>query len=127
MAKTDTILRCKNCDTEYPKWQGKCDSCDTWNSLVEVRVEKKAGITRSKSKSNAIPLRKVEQETLRILDPKLEELKQVLGKGFILGSAVLIGGEPGIGKSTLALQVAQIIAAQGEKVLYISGEESLPQ
>lgn len=132
MAKFKTIYICSNCATEYPKWQGKCDACGEWGSLVEEVVErtaakKAAQATRKAATSSRQPrpLSEIDDIRERRLVTPDEELNRVLGSGIVEGSVVLLGGEPGIGKSTLMLQVA--LQIQGKKVLYVSGEESEKQ
>ncbi len=132
MAKFKTIYICSNCATEYPKWQGKCDACGEWNSLVEEVVEKTAAkkaarVQRQVATSSRQPRPLGEIDDIReqrLVTPD-EELNRVLGGGIVEGSVVLLGGEPGIGKSTLLLQVA--LQVTGKKVLYVSGEESEKQ
>jgi DNA repair protein RadA/Sms len=130
VAKVKKAFFCKNCGYESPKWLGKCPSCGEWNTFVEELIQKEVGggwsPTSSKSKT-ATPKRIAEiqyDEKQRFLTDD-RELNRVLGGGIVPGSLVLIGGEPGIGKSTLMLQVA--LQLQQQKVLYISGEESAEQ
>lgn len=127
MSKVRSLYVCQQCGATSPKWMGKCSSCGTWNSLVEeilpATSSKAAPVVLGKSK--ATMLQDVSSnETARILMSD-EELNRVLGGGLVPGSMVLIGGEPGIGKSTLLLQVA--MQTPGLKVLYVSGEESEQQ
>lgn len=130
MSKTKTSYFCQNCGAESVKWQGKCPSCNEWNTLVEEIVTKtsKTGFTRSSAdgkNAKAIPIGEIgqqEQSRLAIYDG---ELSRVLGGGIVPGSLVLFGGEPGIGKSTLMLQLALML--KGFKVIYVSGEESEQQ
>jgi DNA repair protein RadA/Sms len=128
MAKTRTVFVCRSCGTESSKWIGKCPSCGEWNTFVEEVVVKTSGATASPfQESNSVPVRlhEINTEAQPRLDTQTGELNRVLGGGLVRGSVVLIGGEPGIGKSTLALQVA--LAMNKYKVLYISGEESAQQ
>ncbi|MEQ8323628.1 MAG: DNA repair protein RadA [Vicingaceae bacterium] len=128
MAKIIKVFFCKNCGAESPKWMGKCSSCGEWNTYVEEIRQK--GVSRSQiaggsSGSVPIEIRAIEsgfEERLVLPD---EELNRVLGGGLVKGSLVLLGGEPGIGKSTLLLQIA--LAIKGKRSLYISGEESSQQ
>ena len=130
MAKIKSAFFCQECGYETPKWLGKCPSCNNWNTFVEELVEKnlpgnvvafsKSGRTSKPTAINEI--QSVEQPRFKLAD---NELNRVLGGGVVLGSLVLFGGEPGIGKSTLMLQVA--IAMNQLKVLYVSGEESEQQ
>jgi DNA repair protein RadA/Sms len=128
MAKTKTIYVCQSCGVTSPKWVGKCTSCGEWNSVVEEIevVDKKS---RSSSVPNLLtkPLKLSEISTGKMVrfSTSNSEFDRVLGGGLVPGSIVLLGGEPGIGKSTLALQVA--LKVKDKLVLYISGEESLEQ
>lgn len=125
-AKDKTVYVCGECGYDQPKWSGKCPSCGAWNSFVEQRVapEKKRQPAQVPV-SQAIPLKQIiGNSELRISMPD-SELNRVLGGGLVLGSITLIGGEPGIGKSTLILQTA--LSMQDKKILYISGEESARQ
>jgi len=125
MAKSRSIFVCQNCGYEAPKWIGKCPSCQKWNTFTEETVtrEKSSSSSRIPS-SSSVPQALTEfktQDNTRIIT-HINELNRVLGGGLVAGSVVLLGGEPGIGKSTLALQLA---LTSGElKTLYISGEES---
>jgi DNA repair protein RadA/Sms len=129
MAKAKTVFICRNCGTEVAKWIGKCPSCGQWNTFNEEMVVKTSGVTETSffSNENAIPvkLHEVDSKSQPRIDTQTGELNRVLGGGLVKGSVILIGGEPGIGKSTLALQVA--LAMSNYKVLYISGEESVQQ
>ncbi len=129
MAKVKTSFFCQNCGAQSAKWQGKCSSCGEWNTFVEEiiqREETKRGY-RMPEDGNRKPIRisDVKVDSQKRLDLHDQELNRVLGGGLVPGSVVLIGGEPGIGKSTLMLQVA--LQCEGLKVLYISGEESEQQ
>ncbi|MBR4843264.1 MAG: DNA repair protein RadA [Bacteroidaceae bacterium] len=133
--KDKTVFVCKECGFDSPKWSGKCPSCGMWNTMVEktIRAEKpSATVSLRKSasgKSDGTP----QPETLDTIEtteePRIDmrdaELNRVLGGGLVPGSIVLLGGEPGIGKSTLILQT--VMQLQGQKVLYVSGEESARQ
>ena len=125
MAKLKTVYFCQNCGTQYSQWHGQCKNCGEWNTLVEEVVEKSTTkSTVPKTKQHIINIIEVEtNEEPRILTPS-EELNRVLGGGIVLGSVTLIGGEPGIGKSTLLLQLA---LKMKKKILYVSGEESASQ
>ena len=125
MAKLKTVYFCQNCGTQYPQWHGQCKNCGEWNTLVEEVVEKSPAKTlHTKSRQHIINIVEVEtNEEPRITTPS-EELNRVLGGGIVLGSVTLIGGEPGIGKSTLLLQLA---LKMKKKILYVSGEESASQ
>ncbi|MBI3234091.1 MAG: DNA repair protein RadA [Bacteroidetes bacterium] len=126
MAKINTVYLCQNCGHSAAKWLGKCPSCGQWNTFVEEYVSKETKLKSiSGPTSKAIPLSDViTSETYRNVTTD-DELNRVLGGGIVPGSLVLIGGEPGIGKSTLMLQTA--IQLKNQKVLYISGEESESQ
>lgn len=122
MAKARTIFVCQSCGANFSKWQGKCNSCGEWNSLVEERVvkSKKSGTPRV-GPTSPISLKEISTKQLPRIPIPLKELNRVFGGGIVPGSLTLIAGEPGIGKSTLSLQ----LALQSElKVCYISGEES---
>ena len=126
MAKLKSAYFCQNCGYEAPKWLGKCPSCSEWNTFVEEVVEKTSStvVAFSKNSRNAKPqaIHTIEnQEHVRI-KLKDDELNRVLGGGLVPGSLILFGGEPGIGKSTLLLQMA--IEETDLSVLYVSGEES---
>lgn len=131
MAKEKKRFYCKECGTETAKWQGQCPGCGEWNTMVEAPVVKTAS---GKTKA-AVSVADV--EPTRINDITIEgehrivtgigEMDRVLGGGIVAGSLVLVGGDPGIGKSTLLLQMCGQLSKSGEKVLYISGEESLKQ
>ena len=124
--KVKTVYICQNCGARSPKWLGRCSACGEWNTLIE-EVEEAAPVEYSFPPSEPLLYREIkEAKKQRIVIPA-EEFNKVLGGGVVLGSLVLIGGEPGIGKSTLLLQVCRDFASQGERVLYVSGEESLEQ
>jgi len=127
MAKAKTVYVCQNCGTKVPKWLGRCNSCGEWNTFVEeIEIKQsKSGITIEKQ--NTIPrlISDVEILSEKRISTANNELDRVLGGGLVPGSLVLIGGEPGIGKSTLLLQFA--LKSNIKKILYISGEESNSQ
>jgi DNA repair protein RadA/Sms len=133
MAKSKTVYFCQNCGAQSPKWVGKCPSCGEWNSYVEEVVtktpESNTKIWNSDQKNprinKAIPLSEIDSEENARITTNDSELDRVLGGGIVSGSLVLIGGEPGIGKSTLFLQMA--LRLSHKKVLYVSGEESPQQ
>lgn len=134
MAKTKSLFRCSECNAEYPKWAGRCDNCEAWNSLVEV-VASNAVPQSKRSAARALP--GIAADTVRLADVSntdtsrwrtgLDEFDFVLGGGVVPGSMVLVGGEPGIGKSTLLLQVVARLERAGLRTLYVSGEESALQ
>lgn len=131
MAKTKTVYICSNCGADSPKWIGKCPSCGEWNTYVEELVAKEPAAKRiipglaDNGKARPTLLRDITAEEEVRLDLKDGELNRVLGGGLVKGSLVLIGGEPGIGKSTLVLQT--VLRLDTQKVLYVSGEESSRQ
>lgn len=131
MAKTKTVYICSNCGADSPKWIGKCPSCGQWNTYVEELIAKEPAAKRvipgltDKEKVRPVLLRDITATEESRIDLKDEELNRVLGGGLVKGSLVLIGGEPGIGKSTLVLQT--ILGLNGLKTLYVSGEESTQQ
>ncbi len=130
-AKT-TAFFCKECGFESAKWAGQCPACRAWNTMVEEPVGKKESSRRMmagerKTAAKPVTLAEVSIEEQDRISTGYRELDQVLGSGIVAGSLVLVGGDPGIGKSTLLLQVCRNLAASGHKVLYISGEESLKQ
>lgn len=128
MAKTKTIWYCTECGADSPKWEGKCPACGAWNTLVEERAPAKSASRKAGAgglKARPVKVSDLEAtEESRIKMPS-QELNRVLGGGLVAGSLVLIGGEPGIGKSTLVLQ--NILSIKSRKVLYVSGEESAMQ
>ena len=129
MAKSKSVFFCQSCGYQAAKWLGNCPSCGEWNTFVEEVVEKNtskpdwkqstSNITRS---NKPIAIDQIEKNADVRIDAQDDELNRVLGGGIVPGSIVLIGGEPGIGKSTLLLQVA--LQLKTKKILYISGEES---
>ncbi|MCM1022012.1 MAG: DNA repair protein RadA [Muribaculum sp.] len=128
MAKqTKTIWYCTNCGADSPKWQGRCPSCGEWNTLVEERIAatSKGGHPHGLPQSLPTPISKIQAEGEQRINMPSQELNRVLGGGLVAGSMVLIGGEPGIGKSTLVLQ--NILAIKSRRILYCSGEESAAQ
>lgn len=132
MSKTREIYICSSCGSQTMQWRGQCPNCHEWNTLkAAVQPKSVPGGNRPRaatdSSSRPIALRDVEDAGHAPYGSGLKALDRVLGKGLVPGAAILVGGEPGIGKSTLLLQVAGLVAAQGRRVLYASGEESLPQ
>ena len=126
MAKSKIVFVCNNCGYESPKWLGKCPACNEWNSFFEQKILNNAkAMTSSKNvkKASPIELNKIEGRLETRISTGINELDRVLGGGLVNGSLVLIGGEPGIGKSTLILQICNKLKTD-EKILYISGEES---
>jgi DNA repair protein RadA/Sms len=130
VAKTKTLFFCRNCGYESPKWLGKCPGCAEWNTFAEETII--VGKTGTNMPSGPVhrmeaptPIQHIESSNENRLSTGMDELNRVLGGGLVPGSLVLIGGEPGIGKSTLMLQVS--LKLKGKKVLYVSGEESRQQ
>ena len=129
-AKTSAFF-CQNCGYESAKWMGQCPVCKEWNTFVEELVDRKAlsgsGKRKPASEAKPVPLSSVVASNEERVSTNMKELDRVLGGGIVRGSLVLVGGDPGIGKSTLLLQVCRNLSAQGQSVLYVSGEESLQQ
>ena len=125
--KNTTVYVCNSCGYESSKWLGKCPACNEWNSFFEEKVQIKNN-TKEKSSTIAKPIKltEVEKKTTTRIKTDIEELDRVLGGGFVNSSLTLLGGEPGIGKSTLILQICEKIKVDG-KILYVSGEESAEQ
>lgn len=128
-----TVFFCQNCEHEESKWLGQCPACKEWNTFVEEKVTVSRGSTSAASEagkeraSKVVTLSSVSVEEDERIRTGIAELDRVLGGGIVQGSLVLVGGDPGIGKSTLLLQVCQRLSDAGKNVLYISGEESLKQ
>lgn len=124
MAKTKTVFFCQNCGVDSPKWIGRCPSCKEWNTYVEEKVSGTGKKTSGTSRTRPVP--ELISEISSVSEPRIrthsEEFNRILGGGIVPGSVILLGGEPGIGKSTLALQIA--MHTPSLKTLYISGEES---
>lgn len=129
MSKNKSRYVCQTCGAISPKWLGKCLECGAWNTMVE-ELEAKPEKTQSLNiggESRPLRLKEIDFEAEQRYSTKIKELDIVLGGGLVVGSLILVGGDPGIGKSTLLLQVASNISAQGKTVLYVSGEESVKQ
>lgn len=123
-----TVFFCQNCGHEESKWLGQCPMCKEWNTFVEERVTMaKTAAVKDRKELRAVPLSQVQTEAEERVSTHINELDRVLGGGIVPGSLILVGGDPGIGKSTLLLQVCRELARTAKKVLYISGEESLRQ
>ena len=131
MAEAKKAYVCRECGYDAPKWLGKCPSCGAWNTFDELVVAKKGSSVAAAVTSSAVPkakpqrVRDIETGTTKRIDVGQSEVNRVLGGGLVPGSVILVGGEPGIGKSTLALQLA--LAENGLRTLYVSGEESAEQ
>ena len=128
MQKSIVLFECQSCGASFPKWQGKCDNCKSWNSLIEIKqVKEKSNKPNFNQTKTSVPLHSVKQEDSFCYQTNVSEFDRVLGNGLVKGSVVLLGGEPGIGKSTLSLQVCLECAQKKLNVLYISAEESESQ
>ncbi len=129
MAKDRTRFVCQGCGAAYPKWQGRCDACGEWNTLAEEAAARGPGPVAKAGTGRRIAFVDLRGESA--VPPRsttgIAELDRVLGGGFVPGSAVLVGGDPGIGKSTILLQAAARLAAGGARALYVSGEEAVAQ
>ena len=127
-SKSKNVFVCQQCGKESPKWLGHCPDCESWNSYVETRVTLSRGPTKSYSSGNKPQeLSQVKKADFTRFPLGFAEVNRVLGGGLVPGSLVLVGGEPGIGKSTLLLQVAAMMAGDSRVIAYISGEESINQ
>ncbi len=127
---SDVVFFCKECGYESAKWLGRCPGCNNWNSFVEEKVNKKSNSKISRgisatfdNKSEVVKLNDIVVKNTTRIDTGYQELNRVFGSGLVEGSLTLIGGEPGIGKSTLIMQVCNNLSKHGT-VLYVSGEES---
>ena len=131
MAKAKTVFFCQNCGFESSKWMGQCPGCRQWNTFAEEpkTVSRRSGTSAGSGHqaAQAQTLLEIEMSSAPRTTTGIGELDRVLGGGIVQGSLVLVGGDPGIGKSTLLLQVCRNLSGSGKKVLYISGEESLQQ
>ncbi len=129
MAKKSTVFFCKECGFESAKWVGQCPGCKNWNSFTEEPVVKKTPVNKGSGRKVETPkyLSEVRTEEENRTVTGIGELDRVLGGGIVKGSLVLVGGDPGIGKSTLLLQMCRQLTLAKKKVLYVSGEESLQQ
>jgi DNA repair protein RadA/Sms len=129
MAKDKKVFLCNECGYDSPKWAGKCPSCGAWNSFVEKNIRKDSvahlSVTSDNVLSRPVLIDEISTDELPRMDMNDKELNRVLGGGLVPGSLVLLGGEPGIGKSTLVLQT--VLRLVGKRVLYVSGEESVQQ
>ena len=130
MAKVKKAFFCKNCGFEAPKWLGRCPSCGEWNTFTEEIVARESGsvpanVAGSLPAAKPQRVRDIRESEHRRMDLGNSEVNRVLGGGMVPGSLILLGGEPGIGKSTLSLQLA--LAATGLKTLYVSGEKTAAQ
>lgn len=129
MAKTHTIFSCQNCGAQQPRWVGRCPECAQWNTFAE-EITEDASPTRepiAEASSEPISITDIKGETGKHVPTGIAELDRVLGSGYVPGGVSLIGGDPGIGKSTIVMQALSRLAHQGQPVLYVSGEESASQ
>ncbi|HKJ83661.1 MAG TPA: DNA repair protein RadA [Mariprofundaceae bacterium] len=126
MSRSTTLFVCQNCGSEHRKWMGQCPDCQAWNSITEQVLEKPAATGHARPITTA-PITEISGSDTPRRTTCINELDRVLGGGLVTGSAVLIGGDPGIGKSTLLLQAACRLAEQQGPVLYMTGEESVQQ
>jgi DNA repair protein RadA/Sms len=130
MAKgTKTLFFCTNCGYESGKWMGQCPACHEWNTFAEAKVDKKSGkdVSREIREQKPSFFSEIQSEDTERLSTHMDEMNRVLGGGIVRGSLVLVGGDPGIGKSTLLLQMCRNLCQDSVRMLYISGEESLQQ
>ena len=127
--KEKFVYVCQQCGQQYSKWMGKCQECGEWNSVVEERStgNSKKKLTSIANSTHPQPITEIMAEDFPRIASDLSELDNVLGGGLVSGSAILLGGEPGVGKSTILLQAADQFARLNQKVLYVSGEESASQ
>ena len=131
-AKMTTVFYCQSCGYESSKWMGQCPGCREWNTFVEEKINTKTSVSAVSGRTgqgggNLSKLSEITLQDEERMSTHMKELDRVLGGGIVPGSLILVGGDPGIGKSTLLLQVCRYMAADNRKILYISGEESLKQ
>ncbi|MGV8970567.1 MAG: DNA repair protein RadA [Microbacteriaceae bacterium] len=131
MAKVTNVFRCTECGWTNPKWVGQCGECQQWNTVVDATASASAGrkltAARVPDRRRAIPITQIGAESVAHWPSGIGEFDRVLGGGIVPGAAILLSGEPGVGKSTLLLEVASRAAATGQRVLYVSAEESVSQ
>ncbi len=131
MAKAKILYECQHCGLTTPKWMGKCTNCGAWDSFVELNKEQQEHIKKTKSSSASKPkaqsIKDIHEDEVTRFSSLDTELDNVLGGGIVPGSLTLIGGSPGVGKSTLLLKIASNISSTGKNVLYVTGEESAGQ
>lgn len=129
MAKEKQVFFCKECGYESAKWLGQCPGCRTWNTFVEEKIKVSTGKTSTVKKDAPVPTSILNVTTANEsrISTNIKELDRVLGGGIVKGSLVLVGGDPGIGKSTILLQMCRNLVHNGTEILYVSGEESLAQ
>src|SRR5215475_11056569 len=129
MAKSTLSFVCQNCGAAYNRWQGKCEACGEWNTLAEEDSGAVPVSIRSRRKGRQFALETLtgESNDAPRLPSGMSELDRVTGGGFVRGSVLLLGGDPGIGKSTLLIQAASALGKLGHRAVYISGEEAVAQ
>src|SRR4051812_13512412 len=127
MAKVRSVFRCTECGTQASQWAGRCTGCGEWNTIVEEVQRPKAATVPGVVADTPEPLTEIDGSEVAARSTGIDELDRVLGGGLVPGSVTLLGGEPGIGKSPLLVQVAAAQAAAGARVLYVSAEESKQQ
>jgi DNA repair protein RadA/Sms len=131
MAKSTSTFTCQSCGAAHPRWSGKCDDCGAWNTIVEESAAAPApganGRPLPKGRASKLVGLKGEMAAPPRIETGITELDRVAGGGLVPGSAILVGGDPGIGKSTLLLQAMAALARRGQRVVYVSGEESIAQ
>jgi DNA repair protein RadA/Sms len=126
LAKSSTQFACQACGAAFPKWIGRCTTCGAWNTLVEETTQPKRA-SSGKATSQARPVNEIDADLAARIPTGIGELDRVLGGGAVLGGVTLLGGDPGVGKSTLLMQALSGLAARGCRALYVSGEESAEQ
>lgn len=126
MAKNETKYTCQACGAVFPKWLGRCTACGGWNTLVEEVAHKRTGRGRG-ARAEALPIAAIAEDSSARVPTGIGELDRVLGGGAVLGGVTLVGGDPGVGKSTLLMQALSGLAARKIRALYVSGEESAAQ
>jgi DNA repair protein RadA/Sms len=127
MARPTSVFVCQKCGTNSPKWMGRCPDCSTWGSMLEEARDTGREKRPSTASVDPVPITQIPEDSSQRVFTGLEELDRVLGGGMVPGSVILLGGDPGIGKSTLILQILAQLAAAGQKVLYVTAEESMRQ
>lgn len=129
MSKAKSLFVCQSCGASFARWMGRCSACEEWNSIVEETVSEPGNHARSsyQTTTEPSPITSSAASFLQRMATGISECDRVLGGGIVPGSLVLVGGDPGIGKSTLMLQISHFVAENSGKVLYISGEESFDQ
>src|SRR5580692_5548344 len=127
MAKASTQFSCQACGALFARWLGRCTSCGAWNTLVEEVVQPKGTRAEAVRPTEARPISEIDADHAARVLTGIGEFDRVLGGGAVLGSITLVGGDPGVGKSTLLMQALAGLARAGHRALYVSGEESASQ